>query len=175
MEYFGFVVPVPAADSKFIVPALLASDFAPPVAGRDAPTMVIHFDLATRGTEAHGMVVDGDSLQRGFLPDGLVHHLFGSAVGWSYHTAMGFTPQLGQSSAYVAFGSQQLLLTRPPQQPHSLHCTVVGTRRDTIAGAVAVADRLRLLLDRVLLRFPNLRYRMLLPLPSTPSSLLDRA
>ena len=173
MEYFGFAVAVPGATGKHLVPALLSSDVQPPKVEQDAPKMVIHFDLA--GREEESMVVEEAALQKGFLPEGLIHHLFGSAVGWSYRTAKGFTPQLGESSAFVAFGSQPLLLQRTAHQPYSIQCTVLGVSRDTIASAVAVADRLRLLLDRVLMRFPNLCYRMLLPLPSMCKVLLARS
>ena len=102
-----------------------------------------------------------------------MHHLFGAAVGWTYHTAPGFDPTLGRGSASVAFGPHQIVLQRTRAQPFSIRCTLVNGSAEP-GAAVPVADRLRLLIDRVLQRFPTLRYRALLPLPSAPDVLMDR-
>ena len=79
MEHFSFIVPVPVKpdhDPKYVVPALLVRDPSPqlPI---DAPQLVLHFELAERSVSKGNLVLKAEALQRGFLPEGVVHHLFG--------------------------------------------------------------------------------------------------
>ena len=176
MEHFGFVVPVPLKpghDAQYIVPALLRDK--PQQLPPDAPQLVLHFELAERSASKGDLLLKSEALQQGFLPEGAVHHLFGMAVGWTYHTAPGFEPTLGSNSASVAFGSLQLVLQRTSLERFSIRCTIRKVARSSIGAALPVADRLRLLVSRVLERFPTLICRVLLPLPSAPDHLIDRA
>ena len=76
MEYFSFVVPVPGADVKYLVPALLdAASGVVPAASRDALSLVLHFELADRCARHGELLVMEAALQRGFLPEGVIHHL----------------------------------------------------------------------------------------------------
>ena len=55
-----------------------ATSCSVPRVEKGAPQMVVHFDLAGRDTVSESnMVVEEATLQKGFLPDGLIHHLFG--------------------------------------------------------------------------------------------------
>ena len=104
------------------------------------------------------------------------YSFFGSAIGWTYHTAPGFEPALGSTSVAVAFGSLKLVLQRVKTMTKAqpwIRCTVVNVDHSSAGGALPVADRLRLLVERVLERFPHLSCRLLLPLPSKPELLFD--
>ncbi|KAL1495252.1 hypothetical protein AB1Y20_017113 [Prymnesium parvum] len=160
---------------KYIVPALLTKPIAPPSSlSSETCCLVLHFELADRFPAKRNLVVKEAALNKGFLPQGLIHHLFGSAAGWTYHTTDGLEPRLGRGSAHVSFGLQQLVLEHVRRQPFLIRCTIVGIGKDSVGGAAyAACNRLRLLTDQVMQRFPALRYRMLLPLRSARDTLID--
>ena len=158
MEYFGFVVPVPVKpgrDAEYIVPALLPRGMPlqlPP----DEPKLVLHFDLAARSASLGDVVLKQEAMQQGFLPEGVVHRLFGVAAGWTYHTAPGFDASLGSDSASVAFGSLQLVLQRTATERFSIRCIIVrNVARSSTGSAFPVAERLLLLVGRVLQSLPH--------------------
>ncbi|KAL1496459.1 hypothetical protein AB1Y20_016413 [Prymnesium parvum] len=106
---------------KYIVPALLTKPIDPPSStSSDACSLVLHFELAHRCPAKPNLVVKEETLNKGFLPQGLIHHLLGSAVGWTHHTTDGFEPRLGRGSAHVSFGSQQLILEHVERRPLSI-------------------------------------------------------
>ncbi|KAL1495247.1 hypothetical protein AB1Y20_017108 [Prymnesium parvum] len=169
------VTPHAGDEIKYIVPALLTKPIAPPSSlSSETCCLVLHFELADRFPAKRNLVVKEAALNKGFLPQGLIHHLFGSAAGWTYHTTDGLEPRLGRGSAHVSFGLQQLVLEHVRRQPFLIRCTIVGIGKDSVGGAAyAACNRLRLLTDQVMQRFPALRYRMLLPLRSARDTLID--
>jgi len=135
--------------------------------------LVLHFELAHLCPSKRNLVVKQAELNEGFLPQGLIHHLLGSAVGWTHHTTENFEPRVGLGSVHVSFGSQQLILENIHPRPF-IRCTFIGISQDSVGGAYPVCNRLRLLTDQVMQRFPLLRYRMLLPLPSARDIRIDQ-
>ncbi|KOO30789.1 hypothetical protein Ctob_015928, partial [Chrysochromulina tobinii] len=172
MEHFGLVVPIRRKEQQtYIVPALLAlSEGAnQPTTPTDAPLATLHFALAGQAPPDTAPVWAPEDFlpdSGGFLPDGAFFELCGAAVGWSYHTARGFTPALGSGFAHVKFGRHELLLSRSDGAPY-ITVAILNAGRDRSPSAWSPAiDRLRLLVDGISSRFVNLRCTCLLPLSS---------
>jgi hypothetical protein len=172
MEHFGLVVPIRRKEQQtYIVPALLAlSEGAnQPTTPDDAPLAMLHFALAGQAPPDTAPVWAPEDFlpdSGGFLPDGAFFELCGAAVGWSYHTARGFTPALGSGFAHVKFGRHELLLSRSDGAPY-ITVAILNAGRDRSPSAWSPAiDRLRLLVLGISSRFVNLRCTCLLPLSS---------
>ena len=169
MEHFGLVVPIRRKEQQtYIVPALLALSAGanPPSTPDDAPLATLHFALASQAPPDTEPVWAPDDCERGFLPDGAFFELCGAAVGWSYHTARGFTPALGCGFAHVKFGRHELLLSRSDGAPY-ITVAILNAGGDLSPSAWSPAiDRLRLLVLGISSRFVNLRCTCLLPLSS---------
>ena len=109
---------------------------------------------------------EGAALREGYVPEAILNQLWAAALSWSNHTTSGSAePHITHGAAYVAFGSQRVLLRRHGERP-CVSVRVRGTARAT------VLERLRLLLEGVLRRAAHLRCLMLLPLPGMGGSVL---
>jgi hypothetical protein len=96
---------------EFIVPPLLVFGAQKPPAvpvPAAALRFYAHFAYHDPGTDSSTeppkpLWAKAD-LRRGFLPAGVFHQLCVAAVGWCFHTVIGFEPSLGKSHAFVRFG-----------------------------------------------------------------------
>ena len=102
-----------------------------------------------------------EDLRRGFLPDGAFRQVCVAATGWCHNTS-NFEPVVSRTHAHVAFGGSQFVLSRVEDQP------LVKVQLLFVDGeggsALAVLDRLRLLLPGALSHFPRLACAIQLPL-----------
>jgi hypothetical protein len=173
MTRFGLAVPI-RGKAEFIIPPLLVfGGQNPPLI--PVPTgalwFMMHFTQPNHTDENDNdnftnhlpgkSLWQAKDLQNGFLPASAFHQLCVCALGWCFHTVIGFEPSIGRSHAFVRFGRHQVLLSRKDTQPQvRVQLFVDGTH----GGSLEVLDRLRLLLPQVLRHFPNLRCSFLLPL-----------
>ncbi|KOO26944.1 gtp-binding protein [Chrysochromulina tobinii] len=160
------------AQQTYFVPALLAlrgSEGAnQPPTPTNAPLATLYFALESQSPPSTAPVWAPEDFlpdSGGFLPDGAFFELCGAAVGWSYDTAIGFTPRLGFGFAHVKFGRDELLLSRSDGAPY-ITVAILNAGADSPSAWSPAIDRLRLLVRHVSSRFVNLRCTCLLPLSS---------
>jgi hypothetical protein len=178
MVRFGLAVPIRGKNELIIPPLLIFSASKPLPIMMPSGALQIHLHFAYHEpAPATGDGSDGvnqnvelppeplwkeEDMKRGFLPAGAFHQLCVAAVGWCFHTVMGFEPSLSKSHAFVRFGHHRLLISRAQGQPRVVVELLLGGTEGK--GALEVLDRLRLLLPYALRHFPNLRCSLLLPL-----------
>jgi hypothetical protein len=180
MVRFGLAVPIRGKNELIIPPLLIfsASKPLPVMMPSGAGALQIHLHFAYHEpAPATGSGSDGvnqnaelppeplwkeEDMNRGFLPAGAFHQLCVAAVGWCFHTVVGFEPSLSKSHAFVRFGHHRLLISRTQGQPRVVVELLLGGTEGK--GALEVLDRLRLLLPCALRHYPNLRCSLLLPL-----------
>ena len=174
MVRFGLAVPLKGRNEVLVPPLLVftSSTAAPPAPPDGALDFLLHFSAggAAAGAKPSPLWTASD-VQRGFLPLGAFHRLCGAAIGWCFHTSVGFEPSLGKGHAYVVFGRHRLALLHQPGQP-AVRVQLFTNGQN--GEARAVLDRLRLLLFDALRHFPGLGCVMLLPLPGHEGHYVDR-
>ena len=162
MVRFGLAVPIRGREELIVPPLLVFCTSKPPLMHSQAPHCFLHF---THGANAQTSpppepLWREEKLKRGFLPAGAFHQLCVAAVGWCFHTVIGFEPSLGKAHAFVRFGRHQLLLSHVDGEPRVLVQLLLHNE----TGAAEVLDRLRLLIPVALRHFPNLQCAIMIPL-----------
>ena len=119
-----------------------------------------HITLVSTQTQSPLLVTRRND-ERFAMPSWFAHIIFAAAVAWTEQTALNFPWRVSTTAAYVAFGKHEVLLTHDEADG-----LLTAQLLKTSADAALVSVRLRLIIHDVLLaRFPELRCRVLLPLP----------
>jgi len=173
MHQFGLLVPIPNKVDQYLVPALLDRLDPGTAQGpawralRGGPQLRVHFALAGQGRAEDQVVLDASDLPTGVAPAATFARFCTAALACGAGAAEGWV--LRQDKALVTFGKQQTILAHDPE--NSSICVHFDAEQG--GGKGIVVDFIRVLLAEDLSNYPNLRGRVLAPLPSSPGKWVD--
>eukprot|EP00041_Stephanoeca_diplocostata_P031727 m.995096 g.995096 ORF g.995096 m.995096 type:complete len:1471 (-) comp24015_c0_seq6:198-4610(-) len=144
----------------FLVPSLLKPK---PLSQRPGDALECLFAFGTDEKQFSGRnassTVEVSALKDGFLPNGIFSRLLGKVVLRNNQT-LGMPPQLSKSQARTSFGSQKFTL----QEVGELNAVRLHLEMDNPVGVITIfQDLIQETLDECI---PNLKFTLLLPLPS---------